>query len=112
MVLETNGHEYVDLGLPSGTLWAKYNLGATNEYDAGSYYAWGETETKDEYTQNNYKWYIPNDPQYRYYYYTNDATTLYLEDDAARVNMKGKWQIPSVEQVQELGFNAPSFLNK
>ena len=38
-----NGHEYVDLGLPSGTLWAKCNVGAQNETDYGLYFAWGET---------------------------------------------------------------------
>lgn len=41
-----NGHEYVDLGLPSGTLWATMNIGASAEEDYGDYYAWGETETK------------------------------------------------------------------
>jgi len=51
--------EMVDLGLPSGTLWAKYNVGATcgTTVDSwyGNYYAWGETESgKDTYTWNNY----------------------------------------------------------
>jgi len=38
-----NGHEYVDLGLPSGTLWAKYNVGAKIDTDPGLYFAWGDT---------------------------------------------------------------------
>jgi len=36
------GHEYVDLGLPSGTLWAKCNIGANSPEDFGDYFAWGE----------------------------------------------------------------------
>lgn len=35
------GHEYVDLGLPSGTLWSTYNVGATSPYEKGHYFAWG-----------------------------------------------------------------------
>ena len=52
-----NGHDYVDLGLPSGTKWATINVGATTPEAYGNYYAWGETETKSSYTLNNYKWY-------------------------------------------------------
>lgn len=47
---------WVDLGLPSGILWAKYNVGATSPEEYGGYYAWGETETKDEYRWENYKY--------------------------------------------------------
>ena len=39
-----NGHEYVDLGLPSGTKWATCNVGAKNPWEYGGYYAWGETK--------------------------------------------------------------------
>ncbi len=42
-------HEYVDLGLPSGTLWATTNVGATNPEDYGDYFAWGETTPKEVY---------------------------------------------------------------
>ena len=49
-------HEYVDLGLPSGTLWATVNVGATRPNEFGDYFAWGETEPKEEYDWNNYKW--------------------------------------------------------
>ncbi len=45
-----NGHEWVDLGLPSGLKWATCNVGATNPWDYGDYYAWGETTTKSTYT--------------------------------------------------------------
>ena len=45
-----NGIEYVDLGLPSGTKWAKCNVGAKSETDYGLYFAWGETEGYSGYT--------------------------------------------------------------
>lgn len=48
-----NGHEWVDLGLPSGTKWATCNVGASVPEQYGNYYAWGETKPKDEYTQSN-----------------------------------------------------------
>ena len=37
-----NGHEYIDLGLPSGFKWATCNVGASSPEDYGGYYAWGE----------------------------------------------------------------------
>jgi hypothetical protein len=43
------GHDYVDLGLPSGTLWATCNIGAENPWQPGDYFAWGETSTKAQY---------------------------------------------------------------
>lgn len=50
-----NGHEFVDLGLPSGLLWARANVGAATPYDDGEYFAWGETQSKPKYTEDNYK---------------------------------------------------------
>lgn len=44
------GHEYVDLGLPSGTLWATYNVGATSPYEKGDYFAWGEVEPREDFS--------------------------------------------------------------
>lgn len=49
-------HEYVDLDLPSGTLWATCNVGASTPEEYGDYFAWGETEPKREYNWSNYKW--------------------------------------------------------
>ena len=51
-----NGHEYVDLGLPSGLLWATCNVGATKPEERGDYFAWGETTPKETYSWDNYKW--------------------------------------------------------
>lgn len=47
------GHEYVDLGLPSGLMWARCNVGANNPEDYGDYYAWGETMTKSSFYKEN-----------------------------------------------------------
>ena len=49
-------HEWVDLGLPSGTLWATCNVGANAPEEYGDYFAWGETEPKEVYSWTNYKW--------------------------------------------------------
>ena len=49
------GHECVDLGLPSGTLWATCNIGADSPYDYGDYYAWGETNPKTNFFDLTYK---------------------------------------------------------
>lgn len=47
-----NGHEYVDLGLPSGLKWATCNVGAKSPSDYGSYFAWGEINTKSNYEKS------------------------------------------------------------
>lgn len=56
---ETADDRWVDLGLPSGILWAAYNIGATSPEEYGGYYAWGETEEKSEYFFENFKFYNP-----------------------------------------------------
>ena len=55
-VTPVDNHEYVDLGLPSGTLWATCNVGANAPEDYGDYFAWGETSPKEVYTWETYKW--------------------------------------------------------
>ncbi|MBP5716182.1 MAG: hypothetical protein J6W69_03605 [Bacteroidales bacterium] len=99
-----NKAQYVDLGLPSGTLWATCNVGATNPEDAGDYFSWGETETKDMYTFDTYKWNAtPNGaPQMSKYFPGDNLTELELEDDAAYVNMGSDWCMPTIEQCREL----------
>ncbi|MCR5697193.1 MAG: hypothetical protein K6G73_09485 [Marinilabiliaceae bacterium] len=90
--------EAVDLGLPSGTLWASRNLGATKASESGTYYAWGETKTKKTYLQSNYKYYQTD----HYTKYDADLTTLDLSDDAAHKLLGGTWRIPSEENWNEL----------
>jgi hypothetical protein len=89
-----NGHEYVDLGLPSGTLWATCNIGAINPQDYGNYYSWGETETKSAYTVFN--------ESVVGYDYDDGRRDLELSDDAARVNWGGDWRVPTPEELIEL----------
>ena len=88
-VIDANGHEYVDLGLSSGTLWATCNVGATSPEEYGNYYAWGETTTKSSYTSSNYG-------------YSSNPTTLPVDRDAARANWGGSWVMPTVADFKEL----------
>ncbi len=102
-----NGHEYVDLGLPSGTLWATCNIGANSPEEYGDYFAWGETETKSYYERDNYKWGVYNDDDsgdcgMTQYNKTDGKTTLDVADDAASVNWGGSWRMPTRQQLQEL----------
>ena len=48
-------HEYVDLGLPSGILWATMNLGSFSLEEGGDFFSWGEVSTKKIYGLSNYK---------------------------------------------------------
>ena len=101
-------HEWVDLGLPSGTLWATCNVGANAPEGYGDYFAWGETEPKEIYSWETYKWsYGINDKLTKYctnsFYGTVDnKTELELADDAAYVNWGASWRIPTYEQLKEL----------
>ena len=103
-----DNHEYVDLGLPSGTLWATCNIGATIPEDMGDYFAWGETAPKEIYDMDNYKWYNSSSDKLTKYctddkYGTVDnKTELLPEDDAAYVNWGPMWRMPSLDQLQEL----------
>ena len=87
-----NGHDYVDLGLPSGLKWATYNVGADSPEEYGHYFAWGETTTKTEYTEDNSLTY---DKQ------MNDITGN-SQYDAATANWGGTWRIPTKAEQEEL----------
>ena len=101
-------HEYVDLGLPSGTLWATCNVGANAPEEYGDYFAWGETEPKEVYTWENYKWCNGTfDTMMKYCIFSkfgtvDNKTVLDLEDDAAYVNWGASWRMPSWDQMEEL----------
>ncbi len=106
-----DNHEWVDLGLPSGTLWATCNVGANAPEEYGDYFAWGETAPKDYYDWNTYKWCngtkntmtkYCTDSSYGDNGFTDGKTELDPEDDAARVNWGSSWRMPSVDQIQEL----------
>ena len=106
-----NGHDYVDLGL--SVMWSPVNLGATTIGEFGDYYAWGETETKDYFSWENYKYCEGKGSNYNLYKYTkyginpqegivDNLTTLEPEDDAAHVQWGGAWRMPTKEEWIEL----------
>ena len=104
-------HTYVDLGLPSGLLWATCNLGADNPEDYGDYFAWGETQPKDNFSWTNYQYCMGsfntltkycNNPDIGYNGFTDDLTTLEPSDDAATANWGDDWRMPTDEEWQEL----------
>ena len=107
---------YVDLGLPSGTLWATMNVGASDPLSGGKNFAWGETSGKSRFNWGTYKYgigtrdaYDPDYPDVLTKYVTNskygtvdNKTELELMDDAAYVNWGQDWRTPSSEQWEEL----------
>ena len=118
-VEQLNGYEYVDLGLPSGTLWAKCNVGASKPEESGLYFAWGNTVgyTADDVRNGNHVFNSENDvlngkddpySEGIKYNSTDGLITLLPEDDAATVNMGGDWHMPTKEQLEELTANTTS----
>ena len=98
-----NGHEYVDLGL--SVKWATCNVGATKPEEYGGYYAWGETEEKDNYNWSTYKWFNGSYKKYctRTVFGTVDNKThLDPEDDVAHVKWGGSWRMPTKAELYEL----------
>ena len=104
--------EMVDLGLPSGTKWFKYNLGVDykkldkNPEDSipedwyGNYYAWGETEpNKSKYTPTSYKW---NNKQISTKYNSADGLDKLLPEDDAAQQFNKMLRIPTVNECVEL----------
>ena len=85
-----NNHEYVDLGLPSGTLWATCNVGANSPEEYGDYFAWGETQPKTIYSRSNYG---------------------YSNADATKANWDSDWCMPTKEQWEELRNNTTNKYN-
>ena len=106
-----NGHDYVDLGLPSGTLWATCNIGASSPENCGNYFAWGEVGAKAIYNWNTYKYCYGI--QYHLTKYCNNGkdgrvdnlTELQSIDDAASVNWGNGWCMPNKSQWKELKDN-------
>ena len=115
--INANGYEYVDLGLPSGTLWATCNVGASKPSDYGQYFQWGDTigyeaeqvgtgegQKKFASDWSDYKWRLSGDSWQNIAFtkYATTGATLELEDDAAHAHMGGSWHIPTPTQFQEL----------
>lgn len=106
-----NGHDYVDLGLPSGILWATCNVGASTPEGNGSYFAWGETITKSSYGFDNYKYgYEDNDGYFHLNKYNthseyglvDNLSILQAIDDAATAKWGSGWRTPSNAEWEEL----------
>lgn len=103
---EIAGHKYVDLGLPSGTLWATTNIGADTPYESGLYFAWGETEPREIFNWKNYA-FLENES------IGEDGSTIYTianigndisgtKYDAARIQWGNAWRMPTQEECEEL----------
>ena len=110
-ITNPNGHEYVDLGLPSGLKWATCNVGATEPEEFGGYYAWGETEEKSNYDWKTYKWCNGSSTTMTKYCTNSDngtvdnKTVLDPEDDVAHVKWGGSWRMPTKAEQDELRKN-------
>lgn len=97
------GHEFVDLGLPSGLKWATCNVGATEIYGKGEHYAWGETEVKSNYTTwENYRLCDGTDEYMTRYNGHDGNKILGLSDDAAYCEWGASWRMPTQAEMQEL----------
>ena len=87
-----NGHEYVDLGLPSGTKWATMNVGASSETDYGNYYQYGKGAAQYAATSGDSN-------------YSGTENPLAASADTAVQVWGGKWHMPTIEQMKELTAN-------
>lgn len=87
-----DGHEYVDLGLPSGTKWATMNVGALSETDYGNYYQYGKGEAQYSATSGDSNYSGTEDP-------------LAASADTAAQVWGGSWHMPTRAQMQELTAN-------
>ena len=112
------GHKYVDLGLPSKTLWATCNVGAKKAVGYGNFYAWGETKPKNDYSWETYtlpyettgfkkpvlgdREFTDKQTPHRLTGSYTESMNMQPEDDAATVNWGNEWSIPTLEQWQEL----------
>ena len=109
------GHDYVDLGLPSGTMWATCNIGAKKATENGDYYAWGEIKPKKKYSEDTYKYvkFNKRENEYQFTKYCNHSRDGYkgfydkkveldIKDDVAHRKWKGEWRIPTYMQTDEI----------
>lgn len=117
---EPDNGDWVDLGLPSGILWATRNVGANAPEDFGDYFAWGETEPKNIYNMETYRYINGYDTimdgilgNYKFTKYCNKSsfgyngfrdniTVLQPGDDAATANWGNGARTPTKEEWEEL----------
>ena len=115
-------YDYVDLGLPSQLKWAKCNIGATNEEEAGLYFQWGDTQGytaeqvgdgdgKKYFGSSDYKFLIDGSSRNFSKYNASDSKTILdPEDDAAHVIMGGNWRMPTLDEYKGLCLNTDIYL--
>lgn len=115
----TLDYEYVDLGLPSGVLWATCNIGAKTPEGYGDYFAWGEIEPKCTYNWSTYKHCMGNNNMLTKYCnnssygnngFTDNLTTLLPMDDAATAVWGNGWRTPTKEEWDEMRNNTTNIL--
>lgn len=92
----------VDLGLPSGILWASCNIGASSPSEVGDYFAWGEKESKDAYGWETYRLCRGSYDSIFKYTKTDGKNILEAQDDVAKSVLGGEWRIPTKEDMEEL----------
>lgn len=92
---DTDESNYVDLGL--SVKWAKCNIGANSPEEIGSYFAWGETTTKDEYSEVNYF-----DKSYSNFSNSGRKTICGTTYDIATKRLGKNWRMPTKNQIDEL----------
>lgn len=106
-----NGHEYVDLALPSGTLWATCNIGASNPEEHGDFYAWGEVCSKKEFSLSTSKWYGVIKAKRWYELFDRDLISIGVVDstgnlvskyDVATQKWGNRWHMPTLSHFIEL----------
>ena len=110
---DTPNDSIVDLGLPSGVLWATFNVGANSPEECGDYFAWGETVPKEMYDWKQYKYsrfvdgnYVLtkycSDPECGFDGFVDNLTVLEPMDDAVRANWGVHWRMPTADEWREL----------
>lgn len=92
----------VDLGLPSGILWASCNIGASSPSEIGDYFAWGEKESKDAYGWETYRLCRGSYDSIFKYTENDGKRVLDPQDDVAKSMLGGEWRIPTKEDMEEL----------
>lgn len=99
--VQINGHTFIDLGLPSGMLWAEANIGATSSTDIGEYFSWGETQIKKKYSWPTYL-YGKRENKMTKYTSSDSKTVLETGDDAASVIWGEGCRMPTLSDFVEL----------
>ena len=108
-MFEKNGIGAVDMGLPSGAVWAAWNLGAVDSAEDGERYSWAETDPKQTYSLDNYKWFDSGKQKYSKYV-SDDTLRILTDDDPATSGLGEGWYTPTKADFKELFDNCNKFV--